>query len=327
MPEKFQIIAVCDEWEERVQEVARHFGCRGYTSLDLLLEESEAEWIVIATPTHLHARQTTATLHAGRHVLCEKPMAGNPDDALKMIEAAEKSGRFLSVFHNRRYAADFLKVREIIRSGCLGRILQIRMSMNSFGRRWDWQTLRKNGGGMLLNSGAHVLDQALQFLNGDMPDVYCAMQRALTLGDAEDHVNIVLRGKDSPLIKIELSSADAMGAARWKIYGTAGGLRGSDKALHWKYTDWSKMPKRQIEETAPENRRYNREDLVWVEKNWSADASAMSKESLFYQDFHRQLTQGQPPPVQAREAFRVVHLTERCFEYAAREAAPVLVAV
>jgi predicted dehydrogenase len=77
------------------------------------------------------------------------------------LRRLNEPGRVLAPFQNRRYEPHFNKVKEIVASGKLGQIVQIRMAWHSFGRRWDWQTLREFGGGQLANNGPHLLDQAL----------------------------------------------------------------------------------------------------------------------------------------------------------------------
>ena len=165
--DKYEILAVCDHDETRRKEAENRFGCKSYPDIDSLLTEKEIELAIIATPSHLHAKNTIQALKAGKNVVCEKPMATNLSDADLMIETAEQENKILSVFQNKRYAPDFLKVKEIIDSGKLGRIVLIKIAYHGFGRRWDWQTLKKFGGGTLNNTGPHAIDHALQLFGED----------------------------------------------------------------------------------------------------------------------------------------------------------------
>jgi len=118
-----------------------------------------------------------------------------------LIETAEKSGRILAIFQQSRYALYFQQIKKVIKSGVLGRIVQISIAFNGFSRRCDWQTLRRFYGGSLLNTGPHPLDQALHLLNTDkMPEVTCVMDRVNTCGDAEDFVKLLLHTPGKPLI-------------------------------------------------------------------------------------------------------------------------------
>ena len=89
-------------------------------------------------------------------------------------------------------------MQKVIRSGVLGRIVQISISFSGFARRWDWQTLQDCNGGNLLNTGPHPLDQALALFGEGMPKVACYMDRANTWGDAEDYVKLILSGEGHP---------------------------------------------------------------------------------------------------------------------------------
>jgi len=120
-PNLYKIVAVVDALEERRREAVNRFGCRAYSDFEQLIEDDEVELVVVATPSYLHASQTIEALKAGKNVVCEKPMATSLAEADAMIEAAEKSGRILTIFQNMRYAPDFLKVREVVKSGILGR--------------------------------------------------------------------------------------------------------------------------------------------------------------------------------------------------------------
>ena len=165
MPEHYQIVAVADLITERRAEAQQTFGCRAYAGYGELLADQEVELVIVAPPSYLHAVYTIAALQAGKAVVCEKPMAENLADADGMLAAARRTGSLFTMFQNRRYEASYLKVREIIASGVLGRIFQIKLTVHSFSRRWDWQTLRAFAGGQLRNNGVHYLDQSLQLMD------------------------------------------------------------------------------------------------------------------------------------------------------------------
>jgi len=313
-PAMYRVVAVFDPVEERRREAVSKFGCRAHADFDSLVEDPDVELVVVATPSHLHAPQTIEALNAGKDVICEKPMAATLAEADTMIYAARSTGRLLTVFHNRRYAPDFLKVMEVMRSGKLGRIVLIRMSWHSFGRRWDWQTLREFGGGELRNTASHALDQALQLMGDSEPEVFCDLQRTLTLGDAEDHVKIVLRAPSSPLIDLEVSRACAYPQSWWLVMGTQGGLTGSTSSLQWKYFDPADLIPREVDARPTVNRSYNVEEIPWKEETWIAEEGYKSGEYTYYEELYKTLRQGAPSPVTPESARRVMWVIERCFE-------------
>jgi len=312
LPEFFRIAAVADRMEERRSEAKKEFGCRAYAELEELLACEDPGWIVIATPTFLHRQQTLQALAKGWNVICEKPLAPTPDEAGEMIAAAKSAGQWLTVFQQNRYAPDFQKVREVIESGILGRVFSIRSCWNNFNRRWDWQTLQKNGGGNLNNTGPHPLDQMLQLFGPEQPVVSCHQDSLITVGDADDHVKILLRGKDSPTIDLEISSVDAIGDPRWKIQGTCGGLTGSAERLTWKYYNPAELPERKVDEAAPADRGYHSETFPWKTGEWTLPQGLESAHLTYYRDLAARLQSGLAPQVTAEDALRVAEISDAC---------------
>lgn len=97
------------------------YGVPGWSGLEAALLACPSAAVYIATPVFLHAPQAIAALRAGRHVLCEKPMALNYAEANRMVEAAEKSGRTLGVAYYRRMYPKVARARELIAAGAIGR--------------------------------------------------------------------------------------------------------------------------------------------------------------------------------------------------------------
>ncbi len=329
LEDRYQVVAAMDAKPERREEAAARFACRTYPDFDSLLGDPDIELMVVATPSHLHAEHSIRALEAGKDVLCEKPMACTVADADRMMDAARRTGRTLAVFQNRRYAPDFQKVQEIVRSGCLGRIVMIRMTSHSFGRRWDWQTLRKFGGGTLYNTCPHFVGQALEFLGGEEPEVFCHLDRALSSGDAEDHCKIVLRAPGQPVVEVEVTSACPYPQDLWLVMGTRGGLSGSMKALRWKYVDLEKVQPRSVDVEPTPDRSYCGETLPWQEDSWQASpdpAPCAGGTSVirFYEDLYDTLRRGAPLAVTLASVRRQMKVLEECrkVKLAADEAPP-----
>ncbi len=311
--QKFQVVAVVDEDATRRDEAVERFDCMAYTSYADLLADNAVELVVVALPSFLHADLSIAALEAGKHAVSEKPMATSLADADRMVEAAKRTGKTLSIFQNRRYDPDFVKVQEIIASGVLGRIVQIRMTESKFTRRWDWQTLKQYGGGSLNNTGPHYLDQALQLYGDGQPDdVFCHLDRTLTLGDADDHVKVVFKGAGKPTIDIEISSCDAFPAQKWNILGTRGGLQGTPKELRWQVMDEEKLPPRTLDTAPTPDRSYNRDEIPWVQYSWRLEDSDAPGEPGFYLDLYQSIRHGAPLTITPESVRRVIWLQEKC---------------
>jgi predicted dehydrogenase len=315
LPGQFEIVAVTDPAAERRAEAVAACRCKAYGDFDALLEDRSVELVVVASPNKFHAEHANAALRAGKHVVCEKPFALTTDDADRMIEAADETGRVLVPFQNRRYEPHLMKVREIMDSGVLGEIVQVRCTWHSFGRRWDWQTLKDFGGGSLNNNGSHLLDHALYVFGDGDPQVFADMRRTpLTSGDAEDHVKIVLYGEGHPTVDMELTNAAAYPQDRWHVMGSSGGLRGGVERLEWKWVDYDTMPPRPVDRRPAEGRAYNNEPLEWQTASWDAPADTKPAAELLYRDVYDSVRTGKPHFITPRSVRRLISVIEQCRE-------------
>jgi scyllo-inositol 2-dehydrogenase (NADP+) len=157
-------MSVCGVVTQRPEAVASALpGARAVPDLQSLLELPELDVVVIATPNDQHEAQAIAALHAGKCVVVDKPLAPDLAAADRMLQASKRSRGALTVFHNRRWDSDFLTVQRLIASQALG-------SLHTFESRWNryrpkvadrWRERAANGGGLLLDLGPHLIDQAL----------------------------------------------------------------------------------------------------------------------------------------------------------------------
>jgi len=312
LDELYQVVAVADRLPERQREAEARFGCRTYSSLDAMLQDDEVELVVNSLPSYLHPSGSIAALRAGKHVVCEKPMAVQVTDADAMIDAAQKADRVLAIFQNYRYDPDFRKLQEVISSGVLGRIVMIRIAWHGFGRRWDWQTLQKYDGGSLNNSGPHPLDWALQLFGSSKPEIFCHLQRTLTLGDAEDHAKLIFHGPNAPMIDLEITSACAYPQDRWLVMGTQGTLTGNRRELRWKYMDPAKLEPREVDERPTPDRSYNHEEIDWTEASWDLSEYTGPGRTGFYLDLYETIRHDKPLFITPESVRRQVEVLEEC---------------
>lgn len=308
----FRVTAAMDPDAARRKQAADELGCDTYETFEAMLDSADLDVMVVASPNHLHAPHSIASMARGLHVVCEKPFATITADAEEMIEASESSGLILAPFQNRRFEAHYRKIVELINSGDLGEVLQIRMCWHRFTRRWDWQASRKFSGGALFNNGTHLIDQALPLLGDAEPEVFLDLRRGLSVGDADEHMKMVLRAEGAPTIDIEYSNAVAYEQDRWHISGTGGGLVGTPEQLRWKTVDWSAMPSRPLDLGPAANRKYPSEQIEWTHHEWSHPADEPHPYALFYMNFHAAITRGEALVVTPATALRYVRLLEQC---------------
>lgn len=318
--ERFRIVAVVDPLPERRERAEKEYGCTTYPDYTALLKRDDLDLIVNAAPSKFHIPITHALLEAGFNVLCEKPLAKSAADVDRLIAASEKSGKTLAIFQQSRFAPYFQKTREVLDSGVLGDVVQVNIAFNGFSRRYDWQTLTEEMGGNLLNTGPHPLDQALQLFGTDVkPEVTCFMRNVLSLGDAEDHVLLILKGEGRPLIHLEISSCCRYTASTYNIYATRGGLKSDTKRVEWEYFDPAEAPELHLTRT-PLNRpdgtpAYCSDALVWHKEEWTAPAGEGLFDTMsqsFYSMLYRTLTAGEPLVITPQQVRQQIAVIEEC---------------
>lgn len=318
LKDQFEIVAVSDGMEERRNMAIRDFGCEAYSDYHEMMKRTDLDLIINATPSHLHVPISLELLEAGFNVLCEKPLARKVEEVDQLIAASTKAGKMLAVFQQARFNPIFLKIREIIESGVIGRVVQISIRPNGFARRWDWQTLKSHNGGNLLNTGAHFLDQALQLYGTEsMPNVLCQMDSANSFGDAEDYCKIVLTGKQKPLVDIEISSCCSFPGDLYNIQGTNGGITATGNSVNWKYFKPEEAPEQTLQEqpiSKPDGSPvYVSETLTWYEDSWKPDGEQLSPQNAFYYMLHAALTEGKPLAVTPEHVRQQIAVMEECF--------------
>jgi predicted dehydrogenase len=267
-----RIVAVADPMAERRDEAVKEFGCKAYESIDVMLADKslDAEVVVVATPSNLHGPDTKKALKAGKHVVVEKPMAMSVAEADSMIKAAKAAKRKLFVHQNYRFHREFTYYKHVIDSGLLGKVFHLRNSLvSNFGRRNDWQTLAKNGGGVLNNTCPHFIDQGLQLMGTPVVQVIGDLKQIVGAGDVEDHVNVFIKGKNGCTFHLEVSSVQAMPAPlpKWTICGTQGTLVSDGKNATIKWFDPAQVQPIKAVDAAATDRKYGNDDkLPWQTK-------------------------------------------------------------
>ena len=315
-PRKYKIVAVTDILNDRRERAAQEFGCEVYANYHEMLKRDDLDLVVNSMPSHLHPQGSIDALKAGHNVVCEKPLAASVKDFRRMVAAAKRSGKILAPYQQSRNAPYFQQVQKVIASGVLGRIVMVKINFNGYSRRWDWQTLQEFGAGSLLNTGPHPVDQALCLLNWKKPDVFCLMDRANVWGDAEDHVKVIMTGKNLPTIDLEISSCCAYPENMYQIYGTQGGLSGGSSGLKWRYFKPKESPKQKLIRTPLPGPSYCRETLKWYEKEWAPTKEQrdgftyMSK--LFYNHLYKVLREGAPLQMKLEQVGVQVAVMEEC---------------
>lgn len=301
----YKIVACIDPEPERRKEAEQLLGCRTFADWkNFLKDPGDTELAIIATLSTMHTPMSIEALKKGLHVLTEKPMALSLKEAAKMIAAAKKAKTLFTVHQNYRCQGELHQALAIMNSGILGKVFFIKMNWSNFARRNDWQTLRKNGGGTLNNTCPHSIDHALQMMQSPVADVWGDLQAVVTAGDADDHVKILMRGKNGRVIDHEVSNACAVKQPKLMIMGSLGTLvREGDEYLI-KHLDPSTLPKLKVDaRPAVPGRKYGvqGEQLQWLEKRLPANPPEMNLD--FYTELYKSIRNGKALFIKPEEVY------------------------
>ena len=170
--ENVEIKAFCDIVVEKAEEAAAKYGSgKIFSDYKKMLKE-DLDAVCVLTPNNLHCEMTVAALNAGKHVMCEKPMAMNYKETQKMIEARDKSGKLLTIGYQNRYRGNSRYLKELCQQGELGDIYYAkaiairRRAVPTWGVFLDGE---KQGGGPLIDIGTHSLDLTLFMMDNYKP--------------------------------------------------------------------------------------------------------------------------------------------------------------
>lgn len=169
-----EIVAFCDIIKERADEAAAKYGtsdakvCTDYTQLIAL----DLDMVYVLTPNRSHCEISVAALESGKHVLCEKPMAINYEEAQKMVNAAEKSQKLLTIGYQNRCRQDSIYLKKECEKGTLGEVYYARAKAIRRRAVPTWGVFlneHEQGGGPLIDIGTHALDLTLWTMNNYEP--------------------------------------------------------------------------------------------------------------------------------------------------------------
>ncbi len=251
-----EVVAVVDLDEKRCDSVCKEFNVpKNYQDVDEMLKTETPDIVAIATPNFLHAPFTIKALEAGAHVLCEKPMAMNAEDAQKMADVAEKEGKTLMINFSYRFSDISFALKEQVDKGKIGDIYfartvwHRRRGFPGFGG-WFGQK-DKSGGGPLIDLGVHRIDLALWLMGNPAPlSVNGATYNKLVSEiiketgesyDCEDLAVAMVRLEGGITMLVEISwglHGKNNESMRTEIYGTKGSIVQRNVNQGYQFEGW-----------------------------------------------------------------------------------------
>lgn len=307
---RFRVVEVADPDPERRAEAEKELGCRAFTSRDELLSQGTSSLVVVATPNTCHEADALAVVGTGRDCVLEKPVATSYAGASRVVRAFAEAGRRVFPHHQHLFSSEHQVLRALLESGKLGEVFEIRYHWVSFGRRNDWQTLRKNGGGHYNNHGPHALSTMLNLLDAPLVSLTGEARHIKDAGDADDHAAFVLRAANGRTGVLMLSTSCAAPMPKFVVLGSAGTAWAAEEPgkMHVKFFDPTAAPLLEVRDGAAAGRTYGSgETLPWQEEILDlADKPA----GCFYDNVAAVFLDGADPIVSAQSAVEVVRALE-----------------
>jgi predicted dehydrogenase len=247
--ESIRPVAAADPSAPRL-ELARQRGLKLHPTLQSLLEDESIDAVLVATPTSMHFEHAMAALRAGKHVMVEKPMAMDSQQARTMVQTASSAGKTLSVFHNRRWDADYLAVSQALGCGVVGKIFNIESRLGQWAScvgpaapeyRPGWRNEAAFGGGGLFDWGSHFIDQLWRLMLPARPlRVFAQLRGNVWTNDCDDFARVCIDFDNAAVGLVEINTTTTLPLPRWHIDGSAGSIQ-SPPSLQFDVNKWSEL--------------------------------------------------------------------------------------
>lgn len=308
-----ELAAVVTSDAERGRQVrAEHPGAEVVPSLETLVarvDDLGLELGIVSTPPAGHAMQATALLEAGLHVVVDKPLTVTSAEAHALVTCAERAGRTLTPYQNRRWDGDFLTLRGLVDAGELGEVHRLESRFE----RWKPSETRTwkagastTGAGVLYDLGTHLIDQAVQLL-GEIDDVYAEIRTLRAGSGADDDTFVALQHATGAISHLWMSAVAPQVGPRFRVLGSRAG-----------FTSWGLEPVAQnhVAEAQPgrsghAHQEDGRHGQVGVAQDQRRVRLARDDYGAFYRGVAQAISTGSPPPVDARDSVAVIDLIER----------------
>jgi predicted dehydrogenase len=225
-----EVVAVCDLRAEPAQAEAEKWGCPYFLDYQEMLDQVEADALIVMVPHYAHAEMTIYALEKGLHVLCEKPMGLQAAEADAMIAAAAASGKVLAINFQQRLRPEVVAAKKLIDAGRLGTIQHVDVKITwtrtyKYYAEAGWRgTWKGEAGALLMNQSPHDLDM-ICYLAGMPSRVYAWTPTIAHQITPEDTAQAMLQWDNGALGSFHASTAEAGQPQRFEIIGTGGHLQ------------------------------------------------------------------------------------------------------
>ncbi|GJH40522.1 oxidoreductase [Capnocytophaga sp. HP1101] len=219
---QYQLYAIVER--HRTDSRALYPNAKLYRSVNEMLQDPAIDLVVVNTPVQTHYEYAKAALLANKNVLVEKPFTVTTEQAEELSALATKQGKLLSVYQNRRYDGDYLKVKEIVKSGLLGKLKEVEIRFDRFRNEISTKAHKETperGGGTLYDLGAHLIDQALQ-LFGSPKNVYADLGYLREGTQTDDYFELIFFYENQLRVRLKATTYALERQWEYILHGTEG---------------------------------------------------------------------------------------------------------
>ena len=237
--QRIEVKALCDANPAMAARAEEHFpGVPFYTSAAEMLAKESPDIVGVVVPHDLHEPIAVQVMEAGACAIVEKPMSTSYESCQRMIAASKKTGKSLTVFHNRRLDPWYLAAKAAIDGGCLGDLVEINIAINFSPTTATWRGWKQKSGGIMYDWGAHLVDYALHFADSPVKAVtgyfYNSPGRDPALN--EEHGNVRIHFASGAIANVMVSGVGQAQPHRYFLIGTKGSL-----VDEWTWSDQEKL--------------------------------------------------------------------------------------
>jgi predicted dehydrogenase len=312
----------CDLDQQRLEQAQHDFSqVKIYASAEALAADPEVDLVIVATPPNSHADLSLQMMAAGKHVVCEKPLAISGRETAAMVEMAEKQQVHLSCHQNRRWDVDYLAIRQALHEGLIGELFYLETFVGGFNHPCGyWHSHDEISGGTAYDWGAHYLDWLVSLIPHQVSAVICTRQNRVwhdvTNADQERIQVRFAGGQEGEFIHSDIA---AVGKPKWYLLGTEGAIVG-----HWRevssyeidpvlYFHQHDIPATEMVPDLTLHRRHHTGQIV-------AQKLALPKREhyLFHRNLADHLLTGEPIVAPLEDSVRVVEILEAASRSAAK---------
>lgn len=196
------LIAVCDIEKVAKKTAKRWQVSHWFTDYKEMLKLDDLDAVSICTPVWFHREMAVTAANAGKHILCEKPMARNSEEADEMVIAAQKAGILFGIGFMKRFNPGFIKIKEIIDSGMIGQVYHADIHWNLYFPPGSHPSKifsedERIGGGVILDNCSHYIDLFRWLIESEIDTVYAETSKVIPSRIYEDQATLLLRYKNN----------------------------------------------------------------------------------------------------------------------------------